>query len=125
MAYYLFKYLRKKYKAGQAPTTDESYLLPEISPGQQHPHEVEEGLESRTPRNGVPQKTRTGLTAEENARIKAETARRRKYRWKMILGLILPNFLAAVDVTIVAPAVPIISSHFSKSLLSSTGPMLD
>ena len=33
------------------------------------------------------------------------------------MGLILPNFLASVDVTIVAPAIPAISSHFSKSLL--------
>ena len=40
-------------------------------------------------------------------------------RWKLILALFLPNFLASLDVTIVAPAIPAISSHFGLSTLPS------
>ena len=103
MAYFLFKYLRRKYKERKAATTDEGHLIPEVEPGREGKPET---LNSPDEHHAV-------YNAEENARIKAEAAKRRKYRWKMILGLILPNFLAAVDVTIVAPAVPQISSHFS------------
>lgn len=39
----------------------------------------------------------------------------RIYRWKLIGGLLVPFFLASVDLTIVAAALPFIASHFSKS----------
>ncbi|KAF2266771.1 MFS general substrate transporter [Lojkania enalia] len=45
-----------------------------------------------------------------------EERERTIYRFKMMAGLILPNFLASVDVTIVAPALLLISSHFSTAL---------
>jgi hypothetical protein len=113
MAYLLFKYIRRKVRERKATTTDESHLVPEISSGQQNQPEGLEGHSSpsRTTSN------QTVINAEENARVKEEAARRTKHRWKMILSLLLPNFLAAVDVTIVAPAVPEISSHFSTSSL--------
>ncbi|KAM5456451.1 hypothetical protein McanMca71_005545 [Microsporum canis] len=38
----------------------------------------------------------------------------RVYRWKLIAGLLLPYFLASVDLTIVAAALPFIASHFNK-----------
>ncbi|KAG5204580.1 tRNA synthetases class II (D, K and N) family protein [Trichophyton interdigitale] len=38
----------------------------------------------------------------------------RIYRWKLIAGLLLPYFLASVDLTIVAAALPFIASHFNK-----------
>ena len=49
----------------------------------------------------------------------AEKKRRRVYRWKLILALLLPNFLAAVDITIVAPALPTIASTFSMIVATS------
>jgi hypothetical protein len=116
MAYLLFKHLRRKYKERHAATatTDESHLVPEVATRQEHESTAkDEGVERENSGVEIPARTQTTLNAEENARIKAETAKRRAYRWKMIIGLLLPNFLAAVDVTIVAPAVPTISSHFS------------
>jgi hypothetical protein len=58
------------------------------------------------------------LTPEETAQQKAEARRRRIRQLKLMLGLVLPNFLAAMDVTIVAPAIPLISSHFGMSMHS-------
>jgi MFS family permease len=49
---------------------------------------------------------------------KAEARKRNIRQWKLLIGLLLPNFLASVDVTIVAPAIPLISSDFSPSLLT-------
>jgi hypothetical protein len=37
----------------------------------------------------------------------------RKYRWKLIIGILLPYLLASLDLTVVATALPFIASHFS------------
>lgn len=37
-----------------------------------------------------------------------------KYRWKLIISLLIPNMMASMDLTIVATALPTIASHFSK-----------
>ncbi|KAL6822038.1 major facilitator superfamily domain-containing protein [Trichoderma sp. SZMC 28015] len=39
---------------------------------------------------------------------------KRKYRIKLIAGLVLPYFLASLDLTVVATALPFIASHFDK-----------
>ncbi|KAL4875869.1 major facilitator superfamily domain-containing protein [Aspergillus karnatakaensis] len=51
-----------------------------------------------------------GVSPEEQA----EKQRRRAYRWKLILSLFMPYFLASIDLTIVATAVPFIASHFDE-----------
>ncbi|KAM0513459.1 hypothetical protein ACHAPE_007721 [Trichoderma viride] len=38
----------------------------------------------------------------------------KKYRMKLIAGLVLPYFLASLDLTVVATALPFIASHFHK-----------
>lgn len=38
----------------------------------------------------------------------------KKYRIKLIAGLVLPYFLASLDLTVVATALPFIASHFRK-----------
>jgi hypothetical protein len=38
----------------------------------------------------------------------------KKYRLKLIAGLVLPYFLASLDLTVVATALPFIASHFRK-----------
>jgi hypothetical protein len=43
----------------------------------------------------------------------AEKKQGQKYRWKLILSLLIPNMMASMDLTITASALPIIASHFS------------
>jgi hypothetical protein len=38
-----------------------------------------------------------------------------RYRWKLIAGLVLPFSVQALDVTIIASALPFIASDFSMS----------
>lgn len=45
----------------------------------------------------------------------------RVYRWKLIVGLMLPHFLASIDLTIVAAALPFIASDFSTFPLPNEG----
>ncbi|KAK6516129.1 hypothetical protein TWF506_006039 [Arthrobotrys conoides] len=45
---------------------------------------------------------------------KEEAKRRRKYRWKLILTLLLPSFMNSLDLTIIATAVPLIASDFER-----------
>ena len=117
MAIYLFKLIRRKLREREAqkaiPTTDDSHLVPEQIRG----HELQD---ARNKHNYGRSEDSTGshinfLTAEEAAQPKAETRQRHIRQWKLMLGLVLPNFLAAMDVTIVAPAIPLISSHFGTS----------
>jgi hypothetical protein len=117
MAIYLFKLIRRKLREREAqkaiPTTDDSHLVPEPASGQE--------LQSFSNQHSHgPSQDSTGshinfLTSEETARQKAEARQRSIRQWKLMLGLVLPNFLAAMDVTIVAPAIPLISSHFGMS----------
>jgi hypothetical protein len=113
MAIFLFKLIRRKLRERETqkaiPTTDDSHLVPE--------HELQNT--SHNHRHGLSEDS-TGshvnfLTPEEAARQKAEARRRNIRQLKLMLGLALPNFLAAMDVTIVAPAIPLISSHFGMS----------
>ena len=54
-------------------------------------------------------------TPQQQPAERAETTRRRKYRWKLIAGLILPNFLASIELTVLAAALPFIASFFGAS----------
>ena len=126
MAILLYKYIRGKYrenKAAKAATSDEGHLMPEISPEQEpKQHRAADRVDDQINGTSIQSpkahtNTISAANSEENARIAAEASQRRKRRWKLILGLVLPNFLAAVDVTIAAPAIPIISSHFSMSTI--------
>jgi hypothetical protein len=126
MAFLLYRYIRGKYeenKATKITTSDEGHLMPEISSGQKpnlygvadHLHDTINASPTQHP---VAYTSTTSATnTEENARSVAEASQRRKRQWKLTLGLVLSNFLAAADVTIVAPAIPIISSHFSMSTI--------
>lgn len=126
MAIYLFRIIRRKYRERQAqkaaiPTTDESHLVPEPALGQEH----DEKLHGYSGQSGAlaqssspPQVQKPSVNAAEIAQHKAEKRRRTIRQWKLLLGLMLPNFLAAIDVTIVAPAIPLISSHFSMFVIS-------
>jgi hypothetical protein len=121
MAYFLFKFVRRKLRENEAkkaiPTTNESHLVPDVAPGHQtdqqlHTQQYEQntvGAASSSQSHVDP------VDPEEAARHKAESRQRNIRQFKLMLGLALPNFLASIDVTIVAPAIPLISSHFSRS----------
>jgi hypothetical protein len=66
-----------------------------------------------------PQASDTLKTEKEDApsyETPQEKARRRKYRWMIILGLFAPFTLQSLDMTIVASALPYIATDFGKSL---------
>jgi hypothetical protein len=119
MAIYLFKLVRRKIRENEAkkaiPTTDDSHLAPEVAPN--HPQHQEQQHNSHG--HGYSQLAASRddhVNPDEIARQKEEARKRSNRQWKLMIGLALPNFLAAIDVTIVAPAIPLISSHFSMSL---------
>jgi hypothetical protein len=126
MAILLYRYIRGKYrenKAAKVTTSDEGHLMPEISSGQEpNQYEIADHLHDKI--NAPPTQhpvahtsTTSATNIEESTRSAVEASQRRKQQWKLIPGLALCNFLAAADVTIVAPAIPIISSHFSMSTI--------
>ncbi|KAF1996885.1 MFS general substrate transporter [Amniculicola lignicola CBS 123094] len=123
MAVLLFRYIRGKIQEKKSRTAEDGHLVPEIALQEQgssqaveqlHAQQESQNTSSTTPVRGSTGTALTPEQVEENTRLKAEASRIRSYRWKMIFGLLLPNFLAAVDLTIVAPAVPEISSHFNR-----------
>lgn len=115
MAIWLYRQARgaiREHHAKKAvPTTEHLHLVPEAAPS----HKQHNRYDSK---NGIKLgslRASQSLTEHrmESAQEKEETRRRNIQQWKLLSGLILPNFLAAVDVTIVAPAIPLISSDFS------------
>lgn len=116
MAIWLFKKTRGAIREHQAkkavPTTDDSHLVPEEPTS--HTQYSTNGTEPSSPRVSHNGKENERLSAVEKAEARQQNIR----QWKLLFGLLLPNFLAAVDVTIVAPAIPLISSDFSISLLA-------
>jgi hypothetical protein len=116
MAFWLFKQVRgalREHKAKKAvPTTDDSYSVLETNPSHlQHKRlDSQNGIELSSPRASNSLIDRS----HENAQQKEEAHQRNMQQWKLLIGLVLPNFLAAVDVTIVAPAIPLISSEFGS-----------
>lgn len=111
MAIYLFKLIRRKLREREAqkiiPTSDETHLVPEYALGSRNGQQ-----QSATESQNVDAVHSIG--SQTAARQKQEARQRTIRLWKLVLGLALPNFLAAVDVTIVAPAIPLISSHFNQ-----------
>lgn len=113
MAIWLYRQARGAIREHQAkkamPTTEDSHLVPETSvPQSQHKrYESDNGIELNSPR--------TSHSIVDRSKANEENRQRNIQQWKLLIGLLLPNFLAAVDVTIVAPAIPLISSDFSPS----------
>lgn len=120
MAIWLFRKARGAIREHQAkkaiPTTEDSHLVPEtVLPQDQHDRYVSNSaIELNFPRT-----SHSVDRSKENVQAKEAARQRNIQQWKLLLGLVLPNFLAAVDVTIVAPAIPLISSDFSSSSFHS------
>ncbi|KAL4995034.1 major facilitator superfamily domain-containing protein [Aspergillus recurvatus] len=60
--------------------------------------------------NAAPRLHEKSISSE----AEAEKKRRRTYRVKLVCALFMPYFLATIDLTIVATAVPFIASHFNE-----------
>ncbi|KAI1873814.1 uncharacterized protein JN550_003083 [Neoarthrinium moseri] len=96
-----YRYFRRKY-GPQEPRTEETTQTPKkISPPCHH--------RSQGEHNEWP-----STDNEECLQCKAEQRALRKYRWKIILALILPYCLQSLDITIVASALPWIASDFDE-----------
>jgi hypothetical protein len=136
MAIFLFKFIRRKVKENQAlkesqalkehqaqqavPTTDDTHLVPEVVPSQgRNKAHHNDNTEHAYAGIAVAKASPAASIDLQAAILHKEEARQRRIRqWKLMLGLALPNFLAAVDVTIVAPAIPQISSHFGRLIFT-------
>jgi hypothetical protein len=98
MFYYLYKKYRQR-QTGQTPTN-----------------------ESKTPNNDAlkTEKQKKGAQCQHvretpNGKCEicaAEKSAARRYRWKLLLLLLPGFFVASLDLTIVATALPFIASHF-------------
>ena len=119
-------YLYKKYKAKKAASNvAQEQQIPEHEKDSSQPNEVkiEDNKSKSEPeisgeRSGAGKVAQTPISTE----TAAEKRRRRIYRWKLVISLFLPAFLAAIDTTVVATALTTIASHFSKLLSHRTMP---
>ena len=100
--------------ASKPPTegtfTDQTLLVPSAAPspsgsrpGSAH-SDASSGLDEHAPQISAP-----------CPQCKQEKHERRVYRWKLIGGLLLPYFLASIDLTVVAASLSFIGSYFSMS----------
>ncbi|KAF9695763.1 hypothetical protein EKO04_005898 [Ascochyta lentis] len=116
MAIWLYRQARGAFREHQAKkavtTTNDSHLVPEMLPSQERHKRLdsENDIELGSPRASHSLIEHSTTTAQE----KEESRRRDMQQLMLLMGLVLPNFLAAVDVTIVAPAIPLISSDFDR-----------
>jgi hypothetical protein len=130
--YFAYKYARKKYnERKQAKATDgadpEAVEPVEAPPSDGQPAVLQQPvLQSDRIENATAHPEKAALTDEEKAQPAVEEKtdapkedpvekkRRRKYRYKIIFGLMAPFALQALDTTIIASALPFIAQDFSK-----------
>jgi MFS family permease len=118
--YTTFKYARKQYRGYQARRAAEQQGHPADSEPYAHngvPFHDTTALTTRTPTLDVSNNsTQEPLNkpSKETPEERAEKTRRRKYRWKIIVGLFAPYTLQALDTTIVASAVKFIADDFGQ-----------
>lgn len=111
MFFHIYLFIRRKIREYEAREESQEYEARHKSPTTDDSHRVSETTLSQEQhdRGFNDQKS---LNGEETALQKAERRKRIIRQVKLMVGLALPNFLASLDVTIVAPAIPLISSHF-------------
>lgn len=135
-----YKYARKKYKERQEAKAQEA-PAPANGPSDtepQRPAETEPPVDAPgavgndqiqapgpvvgdkttvvTEKAATPSQTKAKKAEkhEPTPEERAETKRRRRYRAKILFGLVLPFTLQAIDMTIVASALPFIAKSFSE-----------
>lgn len=124
----MIRYLYRKNQKLKRPnkdgdTTSDPQRLPQENLCE-HQHAKLAALKSESG-NQAPAMLKSEAPTQEKRREEAceeckdERIRRRKYRWKLIIALFPPAFLAAMDTTVVATALTTISSHFGIFLLTT------
>lgn len=93
------------YQKARASRNKEVQAQPMAKATCQHQEAQVEGLLDSSSSSQAPGKCQICQSQKRASRI---------YRWKLIAGLILPDLLSSLDLTIVATATPFISSHFSN-----------
>ena len=125
MAIYLYRKIRAHRQNASAGSQNSAHEMmtaePQVSPtrlteGRPSHNRDSTNLQEKIHGQGrsenhdeVPEET---ITAEEK---KAAN----RYRWKLVIGLFLPFSVQALDVTIIASAIPFIASDFSMLTASS------
>ncbi len=108
-----YRYGRKKYderkQRGRQPATEDGQAATEDG---QAATEDEQTAEADA---GGPPPAQDGIVhdAPEGAETLAEKKARRRYRWKILFGLVAPFTLQGLDTTIIASALPFIATDFS------------
>ena len=103
--------LYKKIKSPPKPISPCAHSAGEMNPFAATSN-LDAGAAGLSPNSQMPaQKTQTLRKCPQCAQEKKAA---NVYRWKLILGLLPAYFLASLDLTIVATALPFIASHFNK-----------
>jgi hypothetical protein len=110
-------YLYKKHKAKkEALNIAKEQQASESKPDSNQPEDVntpEKQLDSQPEISAETADAAKVVKSQAPTETPEEKRRRRIYRWKLVIALFPPAFLAAVDTTIVATALTTIASHFS------------
>jgi hypothetical protein len=125
MAFYLYKKFIKNRHSRQTSNQDSIHELVQAD-NQRSPTRTEPALHPGSLALTTGQQTQEKLSDIEGSRKVVDDPQRTlleeqqkkaasRYRWKLIAGLVLPFSVQALDVTIIASALPFIASDFSMS----------
>ena len=122
MSFILARYLYRKYKNRNSPQQtsppeeqkhSKQVPLCEHQLAQSNEASGDAVLDEKVPRTEEQQIPDKKRGAKHCPQCIDEKKRARRYRWKLILSLLIPNCMASMDATITATALPTIASHFS------------
>ena len=121
--FFAYKYAKKKYaQRGQQQIQPETEPVGGSSqPGRNATKDAGNGDETDavdTSEGRLNREPRIQNEDESPSVDLVEKKRKRKYRWKIIFGLMTPFTLQSLDMTIIATALPYIATDFSKFLAS-------
>lgn len=125
--YFAYKHIKKKRRQRreqQAQQEVRQAQLPKTEPGvgvTQIDDAGNAGLSTPAPVSTSVPEHRADPKEKKNPELSpeklADKKRRRVYRWKIVFGLFFPFALQALDITIVASALPFIAKDFGMSRL--------
>jgi hypothetical protein len=110
----IYKHYKKNHPSGRKPSrSSDSSVHPvnRLSNSTQAVNTTESGNHTD---DNPPSKT-TRLSPESLVDSKKKKHDARVYRWKLFGALLLPYFIASLDLTIVATALPFIASAFGRN----------